>query len=141
MYLTNKKQCVGKAAEPGRNGSEKGFLSFSGILMFLVLGALIFLAFKLLPPYINNYQFQDSLNTIARNATYGQTTEAAIRKDILTEARQLSIPIDDSDLKVTKAGVTVDISTQYTITVDLLVRKVDLEFAPSAGNRNIMAKP
>ena len=53
-------------------------------------------------------------------------------------AKALAIPVE---IKIERTGNTVNISVRYTVTVDLLVRKLDLQFAPSAGNRNIMAKP
>ena len=129
----------GPRQEPGR--SEAGFMSFSGLLLILVVAAILFTAFKLLPPYIDNYRLQDSLDTIARNATYAKMTEADIRREVMGEARQLGVPIDERDVQVSRNGPSVNISVQYLITVDLLVRQVDLEFAPSAGNRNIMSKP
>ena len=109
--------------------------------MFALVGAILFCAFKLLPPYIDNYQLEDSMNNIARNATYNRLTVDDIRKEVMTQVRTLDIPIDPSDIKIQQGGNTVNISIQYTVTVDLLVRKLDLQFAPSAGNRNIMAKP
>jgi selenide,water dikinase len=51
-------------------------MSFSGLLLILVVAAILFTAFKLLPPYIDNYRLQDSIDTIARNATYAKMSEA-----------------------------------------------------------------
>ena len=109
--------------------------------MILVVAAILFAAFKLLPPYFDNYRFQDSIDAIARNTTYSKATEADIRAEVMDEARQLGIPIDESEIQVQRSGASVNISVDYMITVDLLVREVDLVFAPAAGNRNIMAKP
>ncbi|MDP2735322.1 MAG: hypothetical protein Q8P12_03885, partial [bacterium] len=63
-----------------RRYSEQGFLSFSAVLALLFVGVLIFLAFKLLPPYINNYQFQDELENIVRTATYSPVSEQDVRQ-------------------------------------------------------------
>jgi hypothetical protein len=120
---------------------EAGALTFSGILLLVVVVAILFCAFKLLPPFIDNYQLEDSMKNIARNATYNRMTEDDIRKEVMTQVRILGIPIEPSTLKVDRAGPTVNISVQYTVRVDLLARQVDLQFAPSAGNRNIMVKP
>jgi hypothetical protein len=109
------------------------FLTFSGILMFLVVGAIIFLAFKLLPPYINNYQMQDFLASMTRNATYNRTSEEDLRKQVMNQARQLNIPIEPRQIQIEQTGNTVSIAMQYSITVDFLVRPGKLELAPSAG--------
>ena len=122
------------------NRSERGFVTFSGLLLLLVVASIIFVAYKLLPPYIDNYQLRDSMETISRTATYNRMSEKEIRDEILSQANKLGIPLDPRDVRVQRSGTTVNIAVQYVITVDLLVRQVDLQFAPSAGNRNIMAK-
>ena len=125
-----------------RRHGEAGFLTFSGIMLFLVIGAILFTAFKLLPLYIDNYRLQDSFDSLARNATYSSSIkEPDLLKQVLEEARLLGIPLEPNQVVVKKAGSNVNISAHYMITVDLLVRQVDLNFAPAAGNRNIMAKP
>jgi hypothetical protein len=111
-----------------------------GILTILVVAALIFAAYKLMPPYVNNYQLQDTVETIAREATYTKMTEADIRQQVINKASDLGVELDPSQVYVERSGPSVNISTEYMITVDLLVRQVDLQFAPSAGNRNIVAK-
>ena len=117
-------------------------MSFSGIMLILIVAAMLFSAFKLLPPYIDNYRLQDSLDSLARNATYNANIrEADLQKQVIEEARLLGILLEPNQVAVRKSGATVNIAARYTITVDLLVRQVDLNFKPSAGNRNIMAKP
>ena len=130
-----------RAPEKSARTREAGFLTFSGILMFLVVGAILFLSFKLLPPYIDNYRMQDYLEGITRNATYNRMTEDDIRKDVMDQVRQLDMPIQPNQIRVERSGSTVSVAIRYTVTVDLLVRQVDLEFSPAAGNRNILAKP
>lgn len=120
--------------------SQRGFLTFSGVLLILVVGAIFFVAFKLLPPYIRNYQLQDSLETIARTATYNRMTETQIRDEVLSEAEDLGILLEKRQVAVRSTGNSVDIAVRYVISVDLLVRQLELQFAPGAGNRNIMAR-
>ncbi|HWP84918.1 MAG TPA: hypothetical protein VNN17_06995 [Terriglobia bacterium] len=117
-------------------------MTLSGMLLLLVLAAIVFAAIKLLPPYIDNYRLQDTLDTIARNATYSnRLSEADIRNEVLAEARELGIPLEPRQVNVQRSGASVNIAVRYVITVDLLVRQVDLNFEPAAGNRNIMARP
>jgi len=119
---------------------ERGFITFSGLVLLLVVAAIIFVSYKLLPPYIDNYQLQDSIENLARTATYNRLTEADIRNQVLDAAQELGIPLDQQQVVVQKSGSTVNIAVQYYVPVDLLVHQMDLQFAPSAGNRNIMAK-
>lgn len=135
QYATDRKELRRAHA-----GSERGFLTVPGIFMLLVLGAIVFVAYKLVPPYVDNYQLQDEIETIARTATYNRMTEAEIRNQVLREAQDLGIPLEERQVAVQKAGNTVNIAAEYVVPVDLLVRQLDLQFAPYAGNRNIMAK-
>lgn len=132
---------AGSALEPRRARRQDGFLTFSGILLLLVVAAIIFTAFKLLPPYIDNYRLQDSLENISRNATYNKMSDGEIRGLVKEEARQLEIPLEDNQIQVQRTGASVNIAVQYTVPVDLMVRQVELSFQPFAGNRNIMARP
>ena len=122
------------------NRSERGFLSFSAILGLLFFAALIFLAFKLLPHYINNYQLQSEIESLSGTATYNRTSESDIRNAILDRANELGIELSGRQVIVRKAGGAVSIAVHYEIPVNLLVRQVVLTFDPAAGNRNIAAR-
>jgi len=122
------------------NRCERGFLSFSAILGLVIMAVIIFAAIKLLPPYISNYQFQDAIDNMARNATYSTVTEADLRRDVMKEARGLGIALQDRQVVVQKDRTTVNIAISYEVPVDLVARQVVLKFAPSAGNRNIVAR-
>jgi cell division protein FtsL len=122
------------------NRGQHGFITFSGLLLLLVVAAILFASYKLLPPYIDNYQLQDSIENLARTATYNRLTESEIRNQVLGAAQELGIPLDERQVVVQRSGSSVNIAVQYYIPVDLLVHQMELQFAPSAGNRNIMAK-
>jgi cell division protein FtsL len=120
--------------------NERGFLTFTGVIMILVIVVVIFAAFKLLPPYIANYQLQDSINNISRSATYSTANEETVRNDVLNSADEIGVILDPSEVNVKRTRESVDIAIDYTVTVDLLVQQVPLHFTPSAGNRLITAK-
>ena len=123
------------------NRSERGFISFSALFGLALLAAVAFVAVKLLPPYISNYQFQDYIENLARTATYSSVTEADLRKEIIKEARGFGIPLEDRQVAVQKvAGPTVSIAVHYEVPVDLVARQVVLQFNPAAGNRNIISR-
>ena len=119
---------------------QQGFLTFTGVLMLVVVAVVIFAAFKLLPPYISNYQLQDSINNIARTATYSTGTEEQIRKDVLKAAHDSGVELDPGQVRVGRSRESVDIAVDYSVTVDMMVKPVTLHFTPSAGNRLITAK-
>src|SRR5437899_3037462 len=84
---------------------EKGFGSFKAILSLAVLVVIIFLTYKILPAYINNYQLQDQINTIAQYTSYQQNKTADdIRKDVIEKAKDCSVMLVPEQIAVEKSG-------------------------------------
>lgn len=117
--------------------SERGLISLSGIIALAVLAALVFLALRLLPPYISNFQFEDSIKKIALTASYSPMTEDDILKEVISRADGFGIQLRPRQVTVHKGSKGVAIAVDYTAPVDLLVRQVDLHFALAAANRSI----
>ena len=123
-----------------QQNQQKGFLTFTGILMILVVAAFLFASFKLLPPYIRNYQLQDSINSVARSATYSSAGEDVIHKDVMVAAHEAGVTLQPNQVRVARSRDNVDIAIDYSVTVDLLVKPFTMHFTPSAGNKLITAK-
>ena len=120
--------------------SERGFVTLAAVFWLLVIAVAVFLALKLLPSYISNYQLQDGVDTLAREATYSGMTEADIRKAIIRRAGELGIPLNDKQVIVKRDRAAVNIFVSYEVPVDLVARQVTLKLEASAGNRNIMVR-
>lgn len=109
------------------------------LFALLFLATLIFLALRLLPPYLSNYRLQDAVDNLAVRATYSQQmSESDIRREVIASARMFDIQLENWQVTVRKTRASVDIAVQYVVQVDWGVRQVELRFAPSAGNRNLM---
>ncbi len=119
---------------------QRGFISISGVMSLVILAALIFLALRLLPPYISNYQLQDAIQNIVLTATYAPMTEEDILRNVIVRARGYDIELRPKQVTVHKKNGTVIIVAVYTVPVNLLVRQLDLHFEPSASNQNITAQ-
>src|SRR5437016_25283 len=104
-----------------------------------VVGVGIYLGYMLLPPYFNNWQFQDSVESEARLDTYNTKSEQDIRNDVMKAARENNVPITDEMLSVTRSPVGVTISAHYVVHVSLPVHPVDLSFAAASKNALLTA--
>lgn len=100
-----------------------------------IVGALVYVAFLLTPPYFNNYQFQDAIESEARLATYGQKSEQEIRDLIAKHAKEYDIPITSDQIQVQRSGSEVVISCKYTVHVDIPGYPMDLKFEPGTKNK------
>ena len=99
-----------------------------------VIVAVIYTAWKLVPPYFHDYQFQDVVSEEARMNTYTARSENDIRESIFKKAQDLDIPITRDQINVRREGQTVNISADYIVHVDLPAYPLDLKF--HAGSKN-----
>ena len=100
--------------------------------------ALIYAAAMLLPVLINEYQFQDSLQTIARFASVNRRTADDIKKSILEEADKEDLPVQADDIKVVSHNGNIQIDVDYSVIIDLKVYQWTLNFHPAASNASLL---
>jgi YbbR domain-containing protein len=104
----------------------------------MVLVAFIYAAAMVLPVLINEYQFQDSIQDIARFASVNRKTNEQIQKAVLDEAQKEDLPVQAEDIKVQINGGNVHINVDYSVTVDLKVYQWTLNFHPAAYNASLI---
>ncbi len=105
-----------------QNG-ERGGSKLSLILTLLVVGALGFTAVKIVPVYVEAYQFQDSIEAESRFALTGYPKRSMddIRDDIYKKSQELDIPVKREDIRINVTNGSVDIGTDYSVPIDLKV--------------------
>jgi uncharacterized protein DUF4845 len=104
-----------------------------------LVGVGIYLGYMLLPPYFNNWQFQDSVESEARLDTYNTKSEQDIRRDIIKAARDNNVTLPDEALSVVRSTYGVQISANYVVHVDLPGYPVDLKFSAASKNALLTA--
>ena len=102
--------------------------------MLAIFAGMIYVGVKVVPILVNNYEFQDALESTARLATVNRQSAEDIRASVLKEAQSEAIPIAAEDIHVKNEGGHVEISTDYSVTVDLHVYQWTFNFHPSATN-------
>jgi hypothetical protein len=112
-------------------GKLKGFLAL------LLLFAVIYAGFKLIPPYVNNYSFQDELDDIARRASYSSNGDDDVRAKVIRKAASMDIPLKEDQITVTHMGDSLGITVQYRVHVDMLIHPVDMDFTVNSLNKRI----
>jgi len=121
-----------------QNG-ERGGSKISLILTLLIVAALGFTAVKIVPVYVEAYQFQDSIEAESRFALTGYPKKSVddIRDDIYKKAVDLDIPAKREDIHVSVTNGSVEIGTDYSVLIDLKVYQYTLQFHPHADNHTI----
>ena len=90
------------------------------------------------PVLINEYQFQDSLQDIARFASVNRRTNEQVKQAVIDEAKKEELPIEADDVKVEGSGGNVHINVEYSVTIDLKVYQWTLNFHPAANNAALL---
>lgn len=99
-----------------------------------VVVAFFYLAWKILPPYIAEYQFQQEIQSIARNNEYSPLDENGIRDQVKKKIIEIGVPVNPESVVVQKGGFDVTIGANYSVHIDALLYPFDLTFHPATKN-------
>jgi hypothetical protein len=126
---------MARTFQPGERGGSK----MSLLITLVILGAMAFTAIKIVPVYVENYQFQDSIEAESRFALTGYPKKGPedVRADIFKKAQELDIPVKSEDIRVSITNGSVEIGTDYSVPIDLKVYQFTLQFHPHADNHSI----
>ena len=118
--------------------SERGEGKLKAIIVTVILASLAFTAYKLLPPYIAEYQLNDKMQETARFASVTRAKDYQIVDTIFRTIEDLDIPATKDDVKVVAVNGKVTISVDYTVPIDLWVYKFEIHFSPTTSNKDII---
>jgi hypothetical protein len=136
MGLTKPVACRATRA-PGRN-PEQGGANLKAIIWTMILAAFVYVAAMTLPVLVNEYEFQDSIQDIARFASVNRKNNDQIKQAVLAVAEKQDLPVQAEDVKVDGRGGNVHINVEYSVTIDLKVYQWTLNFHPSANNASLL---
>ena len=120
------------------NRAQRGEGRLKAIVYTMILVAAVYAGFKLVPPYVAEYQLKDKMSEQARFAVVNHYTEEKVRDIIYQTIQDLDIPAKRDDIKLSNTHAGMAISVSYTVPVDFLVYKTDLNFTPSSEGVDIM---
>ena len=107
----------------------------------LIMVAIGYLTWKLLPPFVGNYNLHQETDNMAIQFTYAQgASPEAIATEVIAKAKEHDIVLTEENVKVERSQTGVTIDVHYTVPVQLPGRMVDVPFEFSSGNKMITAK-
>ena len=136
MGLVSLPQC--RATGAPRRGREHGGANLKAVVWTMILAAFVYVSAMTLPVLVNEYQFQDSIQDIARFASVNRKNNEQIKQAVLDLAQKSELPVQAEDVKVDGAGGNVHIDVDYSVTIDLKVYQWTLNFHPSANNASFL---
>jgi hypothetical protein len=117
--------------------SQRGGGTIKAILWTVILVYGAFVAYRILPAYVTEYQLADKMQEQARFSVVNRYPEEQIRENIYKVVKDLEIPVKREEIKIIVSQEVVKISMDYTIPVDLLVYQLNLHFTPSSENKSL----
>ena len=126
------------AEEPAKGAGERGAGHLKAIVLTLILASCVYVAFKVIPILVNEYEFQDGIQTIARFASVNRDPSDKIREAVLKEAEKDDVPVQADDIKIEGNAGNVKINVDYSVTVDLSVYQWTLNFHPEVSNASLL---
>lgn len=119
--------------------AQRGGGGLKAILYTAVLLIAVFVCFKIVPPYVSDYQLNDKMQEQARFAVVNRYTDEQIRDNIFKVVQDLDISgVKREDIKVVVTQSVVKITVDYSVPVDFMVFSTELHFTPSSENKSLM---
>ena len=91
-------------------------------LGIVLIGLLI--VTRYVPSYYNSWQFNEF---VQRESEHARAT-SHLRDTLIGKAKSYSLPVNESDIVITKDGSIFRVSVDYVVPVDLLVYSPELKF-------------
>lgn len=98
---------------------------------------MIYVGIKVMPVLVTEYQFQDSIQEIARFASATRKSNEQIKQAVLDEAQKEDLPVTGDNIKVEGSAGNVRINVEYSVIVDLKVYQWTLLFHPATNNKAV----
>jgi hypothetical protein len=117
---------------------QRGEGKLKAIIYTVILVAGVYVAFKIVPLYVADYQLKDKMSEQARFAVVNRYTEEQIRDIIYKTVQDLDIPAKREDIKIAFTNHGIRISVDYTSPLDLTFYKTALNFSPSSEAVDLM---
>jgi hypothetical protein len=117
---------------------ERGEGRLKALIYTAILVIGVFVAFKVVPLYVAQYELKDKMEEQARFAVVNRYSDDQVRDNIFRVIQDLDIPAKREDIKVGPTNHGIGISVDYTVPVDFLVYKTEMNFSSSSEGRDIM---
>jgi len=107
-----------------------------------VIAAILLVGFKVIPPVLSNYQFEDAIKTEALQSTYTTRTEEDIREAVIKQARGYDIALTPKQVHVARVGGmgngSLAIDVEYSVPIELPGYSTTINFHPSTKNKAVL---
>jgi hypothetical protein len=102
------------------------------IAAILVLACMAGVLVALGPVYLEDYQLRQYIRSLVRASNAATAPEETLRSAVLARARQLDLPVQPGDIRISHASGKIELQAKYAVQMDFPLYQVDLHFHPGA---------
>ncbi|MGH9377457.1 MAG: hypothetical protein ACRD1I_01535 [Terriglobia bacterium] len=113
--------------------SESGRGSFGFIVTLIILAAIGYVAFLVVPIYVHNYELNDYVNEAALEVVSNRIKADDVPAAVVERSEALNLPVELGDVQVEPEKQAVKIHVSYTVPVNLLFYTWTIPFSASAS--------
>lgn len=109
------------------------------IIWTAILLMILFVCFKIVPPYYANYEFEDWLKTQVPFFMVNHTTDDALVGSIIKELKNDGVTVTKDNIKIVQnnsQGINVEIN--YDVNCDLIFYDQKLHFSPQMNSQALV---
>ena len=100
---------------------EEGKGTVGCIFALFLMVVVIFLAIKLIPPYLNHYEFKSEMKQAVSRAGARAIPDANIRKDLVLLAQKNKIVLKSENIQISRFAGQIVIRVTYTIPINFII--------------------
>ena len=100
---------------------QQGVTAVGWLIILSLIAFFVFLGLKLFPIYLENFNVQGSMNSLAKETGLHKKTKAEIRRLLNKKLNINNIrSIKKKDIKISKRGKIVTVTVDYSVTTPLM---------------------
>jgi len=116
---------------------QRGAGKLGTLIWIIILIAVGYCGFKIVPPYIDNYQLEDFMKQETRFAGVNRRSSDQLREVIYKRIQELEIPARREDIRVDVVQDGFKVSVKYTVVIELPGYALSLNFNPTADPKSL----
>jgi len=116
---------------------QRGAGKLGTLIWLAILIGVAYCGFKIVPPYIDNYQIEDFMKSEARFANVNRRTPDQLKEVIYKKALEIGIPAKRDDVRVDTVQDGYKISLKYAVVIELPGYTLTLNFNPTADPKSL----
>jgi len=114
--------------------SESGRITFKALSFLVFIAAVIYLGFKIIPVYINDYQLSDYTQSQTPYWLTQHASTEGIARNVVAKAEDLGLPMTAENVTIDANANKLTVSIDYHVPVDLRVYTLRLHFTHSLAS-------